>query len=297
MKHIIPVASGKGGVGKTVLSANIGTSLARSGKTVILIDLDLGGSNLHTFLGIKNSFPGIGSIIYREEPSLESVLIKTDIPKLFFIPGDSLLPGTANLNYFTKLKLIKAIKKLNADYIILDLASGSSFNTIDFFLISLSGLIITVPEATAVLNAYSFLKSALFRLLYRSFPPKSAERIKIINMLSKHIEGTNISLRNLTEVLSSGNAESGRIVNSVIKNFAPRLILNMNKSDRDAKVAEKLIDIVYKNLNINLNLIGTVAKSDAVPLSIIKRKPLCISSPEDVFSRSIKVITDKLILI
>ena len=295
MKKIIPIASGKGGVGKTVIAANLGTALALSGKTVILIDLDLGGSNLHTCLGIKNRYPGIGNIIYKSEASLESILLESGTPRLYFIPGDSLLPGTANLNYFTKLKLIKSIHQLTADFIILDLASGSSFNTIDFFLISSSGLIITIPEATAVLNAYSFLKSALFRLIYRSFPPKSEERQTILNMLSKRIEGTELSFRNLTNSLKKISPDSGIIVKRTLDDFRPRVILNMSKNSGDIHLGRKLREIVNKNLNITMEFIGIMPNSDAVSRSILKREPLYLSDPGCKFSRSVDSIAENLI--
>ncbi|HPE35715.1 MAG TPA: P-loop NTPase, partial [Spirochaetales bacterium] len=54
MGTVIPVASGKGGVGKTVVAANLGLALSALGKTVVLVDLDLGGANLHTVLGVRN---------------------------------------------------------------------------------------------------------------------------------------------------------------------------------------------------------------------------------------------------
>lgn len=68
MTAIVPVASGKGGVGKTIATANLGISLAQAGKTVILADLDLGAANLHTILGIRNRQPGIGHIISKNPP-------------------------------------------------------------------------------------------------------------------------------------------------------------------------------------------------------------------------------------
>ena len=57
---IIPIASGKGGVGKSVITANLAVNLAERGYKVIAADLDLGGSNLHTCLGLDNNNPGIG---------------------------------------------------------------------------------------------------------------------------------------------------------------------------------------------------------------------------------------------
>ena len=148
MVTIIPVASGKGGTGKSVFAVNLAASLALKGKTVILIDLDLGGSNLHAFLDIDPRRPGLGHFINRQESSLQATLVETDISRLYFIPGDADFPGTANIHYFMKKKLIKAIGELAADYVIADLWSGSSYNTIDFFLMSPHGVIVTLPEPT-----------------------------------------------------------------------------------------------------------------------------------------------------
>ena len=54
-RRIIAVGGGKGGVGKSVLAANLGIYLAQLGKHVVLLDADLGGANLHTFLGVELS--------------------------------------------------------------------------------------------------------------------------------------------------------------------------------------------------------------------------------------------------
>lgn len=86
MAIILPVASGKGGVGKSIFAVNCAAALAGLGKTTVLIDLDLGASNLHTLLGIKNRHPGIGNLIYRTESNLEALLIETGIPRLFLYP-------------------------------------------------------------------------------------------------------------------------------------------------------------------------------------------------------------------
>jgi len=190
MAVILPVASGKGGVGKSILVANIGAWLASYGNTVILIDLDLGGANLHTFLGVKNRHSGIGGYVYKKEDKLESLLVNTHMEGLYLIPGDSLLPGTANLPFFRKQKIIREINNLTADYIILDLSAGSSFNTADFFLLSPSGIIVTTLEITSVLNACGFLKTVLYRLIFRSFSRNSEERLEIHNFITSRIESS-----------------------------------------------------------------------------------------------------------
>jgi flagellar biosynthesis protein FlhG len=160
-------------VGKTVIAANLGVSLAGMGRTVVLVDLDLGGANLHTCLGIRNKNPGIGSLVWKQEKSLSNLLVETAVERLWFIPGDNLLPGTANLEFFVKQRILRELSKLPADFVLLDLGAGSSYNVVDFFLASSSGLLVVQPEATSVLNAYSFLKTAAFRMLYRSFPAQA----------------------------------------------------------------------------------------------------------------------------
>ena len=64
--QIIPVASGKGGVGKSLLSANLAIALGQAGKKVLLVDLDLGASNLHLVIGQSSPKKGIGTFLTGE---------------------------------------------------------------------------------------------------------------------------------------------------------------------------------------------------------------------------------------
>ena len=104
MVNILPIASGKGGVGKSAVSVNVAVSLAQKGKKVILCDFDFGGANLHTLLGLKNNQAGMGNFIYRQIADLGSILQETGIENLQFIAGDCLFPGTANMDFFHEEK-------------------------------------------------------------------------------------------------------------------------------------------------------------------------------------------------
>ncbi len=294
MNTIIPIASGKGGVGKTIFTANLGITLAQMGKTVIVIDLDLGSSNLHTCLGIKNSFPGIGNYIYKKGISLESLIVKTETDRLYFIPGDSLIPGTANLQYFIKKKLLRDIQNLVADYILLDLGAGTSYNIIDFFLISKTGIIVTTPETTSILSAYAFLKTTIYRMLFRSFPAKSREREIIKNFMMEKIEGTDNSFFNLVEQLGKFNKQSGNLAESQISNFFPRVVLNIGRNRQSVNLGLKLRQICKKNIGINMEYIGFIEYTDQISLSIIKRTPLVLSNPKTQFSKALRSIAEHL---
>ncbi len=297
MNTIIPIASGKGGVGKTIFTANLGITLAKMGKTVIAIDLDLGSSNLHTCLGIKNQHPGIGNFIYKKGISLESLIVKTDIDHLYFIPGDSLIPGTANLQYFIKMKLIKAIQNLVADYVLIDLGAGTSYNIIDFFLMSKTGLIVTTPETTSILSAYAFLKTTVFRMLFRSFPHKSKERELIHNFLTERIEGTDNSFLRLTKLLNNINPKSGAYGLEQISDFYPRIVLNIGRNKEAISLGSRLRQICKKNIGINMEYVGFIEYTEQVSASIINRTALVITSPNSQFARAVKQIAANLIKI
>jgi flagellar biosynthesis protein FlhG len=295
MNTIVPIASGKGGVGKTIFTANLGVALAGEGKTCLLVDLDLGSSNLHTCLGIQNNNPGIGNYIYKQESSLESLIIETETPRLYFIPGDSLMPATANLPYFSKKKILKELSGLVADYILIDLGAGSSYNVIDFFLASSNGLIVTTPETTSILSSYSFLKTTVYRLIFRSFPPKSRERQIIQDFAATPVEGNSQSFNHLVDLLGRHRPESGERARSQLENFFPRVILNRGRSNRDFAVGAKLREISRKNLGIPMEYIGFLPEDPQVSRSIFTRRPYMLTDPEAAFSRGLHMVARKLI--
>ncbi|MDA3811223.1 MAG: AAA family ATPase [Spirochaetaceae bacterium] len=282
MKQIIPVASGKGGVGKTTTVANLGISIARTGKTVILIDLDLGESNLHTVMGIKNTKPGLGHFINKREESFESLIQKTEIERLYMITGDSLFTGSANLPYFQKKKIIKSIQNLTADYILLDIGSGSSYNVIDFFLISPESLIVTIPETTALLNAYSFIKNALYRLIYLALPPKSDARLYFNEFCTNSIEKGENSLQDLLTAIRGFDKDSSDKINAAISQFNPHIIFNMSLNENEKLITDKLINITSKNLNKTVKTAANLPWINEMRRSSISMKPylqLCENSP------------------
>ncbi|TVQ27173.1 MAG: MinD/ParA family protein [Spirochaetaceae bacterium] len=295
MKTVIPVASGKGGVGKSIFVANLGVCLAQAGKTVIVVDLDLGGSNLHTCLGVRNSNAGIGQYIYDKDISLEQLVLETEQRKLFIVPGDSLLPGTANLSYFRKLKLMKELSALVADYIILDLGAGSSFNTIDFFLASQNGILICTPETTSVLNAYSFLKGVVFRSMYRSFPPDSTERELVHSYLTSRIEGTDRSVEQLIEQLASISEASAQQARKALAAAQVRVVLNMGRHSRDIAIGGKLREIAGKNLNTDLSYIGYLPYEEHMSASIIRRSPIALLDPQAAYVKALRSVADRII--
>ena len=169
--RIIAVGGGKGGVGKSLITSSVGISLARHGKKVVVIDADLGGANLHTCLGLSTPSLTLSDFISRRVESIDDVILETGVKNLGLISGAHDHLAASNLKYGQKTRLLSCIAAVDADFVLLDIGAGISFNIVDFFLIAEQGLIVAIPEPSSIENAYRFLKM--------SFLPSSVARFEV----------------------------------------------------------------------------------------------------------------------
>ena len=239
--QVIAVASGKGGVGKSLLSANLAISLADSDKKVVLADLDLGGSNLHLVIGQNPTNNGLGSFINNSRQKIENIIQETDYDNLRFISGEGEIPGAANITTPQKKKLINRLTTLDADYLVMDLGAGSNNTILDFFLISGCGVIVTTPTLTATLNAYLFIKNVLFRMLYSSFARKSPAMVYLEKLRKDGVSLQKVYLSTLIDKLRELDPEGTDLFDEKKKHFQPRLVMNLLDNPEDVQKADRLI--------------------------------------------------------
>ncbi len=154
----IAVASGKGGVGKTILSVNLGRCLSDLGKKVLIVDADLGLSNVHLMLGLtprKNL-----THFFFGEATFEEILVKVD-ENLYFISSGNGILELAKLPRDQVLSLIRRLQELSEgsyDFVIFDTPPGIHEDTIAVVSAADFPLILTTPEPTAVADAYALIK-------------------------------------------------------------------------------------------------------------------------------------------
>ncbi|TFG85036.1 MAG: MinD/ParA family protein [Spirochaetales bacterium] len=293
--RIIPIASGKGGVGKSLLAANLSIALAQAGKDVVLVDLDLGASNLHLTLGFPAPKNGIGTFLSGARNDFEELIHRTDYPNLRFIAGDAEIPGLANLNAKQKAGLARRLLSLEADYLILDLGAGSGSNILDFFLLSGRGIVITAPTLTATLNAYLFLKNVVFRLMWDSFKPRSRARA-ILDGLRK--DGGSLQRAYVPEILgrvAEADPVSRAAFDIRMSRFAPRLVMNMLEDPKDADKAQKIRRSCKEYLGMDLEHMGILYRDDLQDIALGSRIPIIRYKPQSILSQAIYRIADKLI--
>ncbi len=293
--HILPIASGKGGVGKSLFAANLAIALGQSGKQVILVDLDLGGSNLHLILGLRNLRAGIGTFLTDHKADLDDIVLQTEYKNVRFIPGDSEIPGMANLNMPQKKKLLAKLSSLEADYLILDLGAGTSLNTIDFFLLSNSGTIVTTPTPTALVNAYLFLKNTVFRILTAAIV-KNSPAATFFNELQHSSQSMQkIYIQDLLRKIQSLHEPSYRQVTAALDRFKPRLVMNMLEDPKDADKAWKIRRSCQQYLNIEIEHLGVMYRDDLQDTALQAGLPIISYKPKAVLSQAIYRIADKII--
>lgn len=258
MCRIFAIGGGKGGVGKSISAIAISIALAKKGYSVVLADLDLGAANLHTYLGITYKTPTIVDFILKRVTSLEDILVETSQKSLRFISGAEFFSGMANSPYWIKLKLIKHLKSLPVDFLVIDLGAGIHFNTLDFFNLADRGLIITVPEPGAVMNAYGFIKGALFRKLQSVFK-NHLEIGAIIRQESDKAESKErFTLEWFSEKINELSPELLPLIDEVGKTFSPALIINRVSETQTHLLVKNLVSLCTEKLGISIKNIGNL---------------------------------------
>jgi flagellar biosynthesis protein FlhG len=155
--RVIAVASGKGGVGKTNVSMNLGVTLARQGKKVLLMDADLGLANVDVMLGLQ---PKLNlSHIFEGDHTLEEIIVEGP-EGLKIIPASSGVSRMADLQPMEHAGLIQAFSELSLplDILLVDTAAGVSDSVISFIKASQEVIVVVCDEPASITDAYALIK-------------------------------------------------------------------------------------------------------------------------------------------
>ena len=155
--RVISLVSGKGGVGKSNIAANLALCLAKAGRNVVLIDADLALANLDILFNIP---PGLNLSHLLKPPHNPADVIIDITPGLRLVPGASGLASLADLSDFQRAHLINLFEQLegSADFLIIDASAGLSANVLSFAAAADDVLVVTTPEPPAITDAYAVIK-------------------------------------------------------------------------------------------------------------------------------------------
>lgn len=182
--RVIAITSGKGGVGKTSIVANLGYAFTKLGKKVLILDADLGLGNLDVLLGLAPKY-NLSHVIM-EEKTIEDILIEGP-GKMKILPASSGIQELTNLTRQQKINILTQLDRLidTVDILFIDTAAGISPNVMDFNATAQEIVVVVSPEPTSITDAY-----ALMKVLSLKYSEKVCKLL--VNMTTRPEEGREV---------------------------------------------------------------------------------------------------------
>ncbi len=211
---ILAVTSGKGGVGKTNVVANLAVSLSEIGKKVIVLDADFGLANIDVLLGLTPRFH-LGHVLFGNK-TLTEIMVQG--PKgIRIIPASSGLQRLSELTTEQRNHLVENFANLDgdADYLIIDTAAGISQNVIHFLLAAHEVIVVSAPEPTAIVDAYAVIKILL-----------AEDSSKVIHVLINSVQSETEAREVYTQI------------NSVVNRFLNCQVAYLGHIERDSHILQ-----------------------------------------------------------
>ena len=292
MTEIYPIGGGKGGVGKSFIAASLGALIAKQGHNVVVIDLDLGASNLHTLLGMKSPKRGLNRYLDKTVRGLEGEAVPTIIPNLFFISSQHCSMEIANLLHAHKLKIISAIQKLPFDYILLDLGTGTNFNTLDFFLTSKEGFLIGTPEPTSIENFFRFINAVYFRILKQTL--KRTEFHSAVKDTVTERSSETTGTHDILKIVSKYHPDKVTHLKNKLSEFKFKLILNQFRKNMDSTLGNKIETVCNRHFHSNFQFVGTIRYDGQIHDAVFSKTLYVQKYPHTQSSSDLKKVAEKI---
>jgi flagellar biosynthesis protein FlhG len=271
--RLLAIGGGKGGVDKTFITANLATALARLGKRVVVVDVDLDGANLHTCLGVPSPRRSLADFVSEREDDLGKLLVDTPLPNLKLIGATHANLADAQPSHLRRVRLVRGLRQLDADIVLLDLGAGAHASVLDYFLVSDDGILVLQPEPTSVENAYSFLRAAFYRRMRLAMVGHGVRQLITTAMDQRNERGIRTPLDLLREIEATDTAEARRFVDTM-RIFRPRIIVNGARTAEDVKLGFAVSSVCKKYFGIDAEYLGYVNYDDEARRSVSMRRPI-----------------------
>lgn len=282
-KSICVVISGKGGSGKTFITANLGAALAAHGRKVLLFDYNLSSPNLHTLFKKRTIVEGVTHSRFTDD-LIESLRIEqTEIADLLLVPAHQ--PALAlNMNRFYKADIFKITQAFDVDIVLLDMPAGWREN-IPYLSASTSRFIYVLePTPFAIESFYHFMKHILLDRITGIY--KNADNIIKEAIFCYSHQGMK-DMFDILEYINKQSPEAAEDIREFLAGFRPLLLLNKSRSLDDRQAASTLCFLCKRHFGVEMELLGSVDFDENI-WQADKKKQLVVSEfPLSVATKTI----------
>ena len=275
--RVVAIGGGKGGVGKSLVAANVGIFLATLGKRVVLVDGAFGAPNLHIFAGIPRPSRTLSEAFSPTGPSLQDLAVATHVPGVRLVAGVYDPPSVADPDPAVVRAVCDQLRTLSADWVVVDLGPGLASTTLELFIEADIGLLVAVPDPTSIELMHRFVKAAFLRVLARQKIAHLAEGPSRRSL--DHEGGTPSPLEIYLAAVESRAPEVAELRDAILR-FAPHLVINSARSKSDMELGRAVASAARRRLGAPIRYLGHLEYDEAVWASTRRRRPLLIEHPE-----------------
>ena len=286
------VASGKGGVGKSVLSSSLAVALAQTGPRTVAVDLDLGGANLHTLFGCERARHTLADFVRGRIDALSDALAVTSVPGVRLLSGARAGFDLAQTRRAQKQRILAGLASIDTGHVVLDLGAGSADHTLDAFLAAHRRLLVVTPEPTAIENAHHFLCAAFFRAL-RSEVRGSAGSAALARVLDEARE-RDATPRELVGAASRADVRLGDRMRARLRSFEVELVVNRCDADQAREQGESIASAGRARLGARMRFAGALAEDRSVPAAVSRGVPVMQLFPGSSFAADVHALVASL---
>jgi len=293
--RIMAVGGGKGGVGKTIVSTMLGICMASMGKKIIILDADFTGANLHGYLNNWNDDLSLNNFFQRKTYDLNDLVQDTMFENLYMIRGVS-SPVYTRYKYWEKKKFLRAIRNLEADYVLLDLGAGTNYTTVDFFLSADDCIAVSSPDPLAIQDTFGFVRVSVLRRLERAFH----EYPEFVNPLIECADLSNgrsvRSLQSGLDALQDVPESWVLLAKNLVRAFTPKIIFNLVRETEPCHELQALRLAVNELLNVGLDYWGLIHFDPAIRNAVKNLQPEMLLSANSLSSEDVVRIVNRNII-
>jgi flagellar biosynthesis protein FlhG len=248
MPQIWAIGGGKGGTGKTFIISQLAIFLASYGKRVILIDANFNSPNIQYFVHFE---PPEKSILdfFLGNDNLENLIQDTKIKNLKVLPGNQNEISLLDIKTKQRSRFFNELKKMDVNYILLDLESGSGLSTVDFFLEADRKIVVTDLEILSIDNLFHFIRNLYFRKLKGLLPTKQLGNM-VQDIWHKRNQYQIKTSLDLVRYLDKMSEKMGKPSEKILSHIQIHLIINKIRKANDIMDGFSVRSICTKYLNV-----------------------------------------------